>query len=224
MFAWRFRREGRRDTGKHTVVRSRVQSRHRITHQHPTLPKTAEEPWSVMQAFERNGGEDVVAVCETVPVVVPARTRGEFGACITSEVIVVVDLRPPLPGGCGDKLGDLVCVELVDVLLRGTNVEAELEGVGARSREMVRDGDREDFAVGKVDEFRRYGREGDAELDIVGVVEVHSARKAVAVLRVVAVYGEEGVWGLRGVTGEGHGVVNVWSEVGCVLEKSEGRG
>ena len=51
-----------------------------VTHQHPALPKTAEEAGSVVRALERNGSRDGIAVGEAVPVIVPSGTRGEFGA------------------------------------------------------------------------------------------------------------------------------------------------
>ena len=67
-------------------------------------------------------------------------------------------------------------VEFLDVLLcRAHHAEAELERVGACSREVGRDADGEDFAMRKVDEFCCDGCEGDAELDTVDVVEPHGA-------------------------------------------------
>jgi hypothetical protein len=49
-----------------------------VTHQHPALPKTAEEAWGVMHALEGDGSEDGIAVSEAIPVVVPACTRSEL--------------------------------------------------------------------------------------------------------------------------------------------------
>lgn len=116
-------------------------------------------------------------------------------------------------------------VELLDVLLCGADHgEAELEGVGAGSREMGRDGDGKDFAMRKVDELGCDGGEGDTESDAAGVVEGHGARKAIAVLRVGTMGGEERVGCLGKVAREGKGVVDLWSEECGVLGNGEAKG
>lgn len=116
-------------------------------------------------------------------------------------------------------------VELLDVLLCGADhVEAELEGVGTGSREMGRDGDGKDFAMRKVDELGCDGGEGNTELDAVGVVEGHGARKAITVLRIGTVGGEERVGSLRKVAWEGKGVVDLWGEICGVLGNGEAKG
>jgi hypothetical protein len=118
-----------------------------------------------------------------------------------------------------------VLVELVDVLLCGADhVEAELEGVGAGSREMGRDGDGKDFAMRKVDELGCDGGEGNTELDGVEVVEGQGAREAIAVLRIGTMDGEERVGRLRQVAREGKGVVDLRSEERGILGNGEANG
>lgn len=118
------------------------------THQHAALPKAAEETGGVVHAFEGDGSEDGVAVGETVPVIVPSRTGSEVGEGHRTELVVVLDLGPPFPSRCGDEFCDLVLVELLDVFLRGAHHgETELDGVGARSREMGRNADRKNLAM-----------------------------------------------------------------------------
>ena len=114
-------------------------------------------------------------------------------------------------------------VELLDVFLsRADHVKAELEGVGARSWEVGRYADGEDFAMGKVDELGGDGCEGDAELDVADVVEGHRAREAIAVAWVGTVCGQERVGELVSVGLEGKGVVDVGSEVCGVLGNVRG--
>jgi hypothetical protein len=74
------------------------------------------------------------------------------------------------------------------------------------------DGDEKDFAMRNVDELSCGGGEGNTEFDAVEVVEGQCARKAIAVLRVGTMNGEERVGRLRQVAREGRGVVDLWSE------------
>jgi len=118
-----------------------------------------------------------------------------------------------------------VLVEFLDVLLcRADKAETELVGMCARSREMWWDGDGKDFAMGKVDELCCDGCKGDAESDVVDVVEGDGTGGAVAVARVGPMDGEERVGRLRKVAREGKGVVDVRSEVCGVLGNGEERG
>jgi hypothetical protein len=182
--------------------------------QHPTLPKTAEEAGYVVHALEGNGSKDGAAISKAVPVVVPSCAGSDFQASLSPEVVVALDVVPPFPGRLWYELCDLVLVEFLDVLLGWAHhVEAELEGVGACSREMGRDADGKDFAMRKVDQFGCDGGEGDTELHAVYVVERHGAGKAIPILGIGTMDGEERVGRLRKVGREGQGVVDVGSEV-----------
>ena len=136
-----------------------------------------------MGALDGNGSEDGVAVCETIPLVVPSRTP---------KRVVVLDVVPPLASLFGYELGDLVPIELLNVFLsRADHVKTELEGVSTRSWEVGRYTDGEDFAMGKVDELGGDGGEGSAEFDVVDVVEGYRGREAIAVAWVGTVCGQE---------------------------------
>ena len=71
-----------------------IQSQHNT----PTsgLPKTIEAR-SIMGAFGENRSEDRVAVCETVPLIVPSCTWSELGNCLWPKWVVILDVISLLP-------------------------------------------------------------------------------------------------------------------------------